>query len=147
MNKKVESTVIVKPLFLINNDTNHMGDRIIQFATDDYNKAIGASLLDAKNDAEAISAFLSEFRDSPLTLQSYAKEIERLLLWCIHIEIVIVSILSPIAELIPVKNFFHDLLYVCVKQSDKLVFHCVTCRHNIPKSIFEIFDTMFFPIV
>jgi site-specific recombinase XerD len=50
-----------------------------------YNKAIGESLIDAKNDAEAISAFLLEFRDSPLTLQSYAKEIERLLLWCVHV--------------------------------------------------------------
>ncbi|MEQ1790469.1 MAG: hypothetical protein ABL857_08500, partial [Rickettsiales bacterium] len=85
MNNKVEPAVIVKPLFLINSDTNHIGDQIIQFATDDYNKAIGSSLLDAKNDAEAISAFLCEFRDSPLTLQSYAKEIERLLLWCIHV--------------------------------------------------------------
>lgn len=85
MNKKVDSTVIVKPLFLINDDTNHIGDQIIQFATDDYNKSIGASLLSAKNDAEAISAFLNEYRDSSLTLKSYAKEIERLLLWCIHV--------------------------------------------------------------
>ncbi len=91
MNKKNPSTGIIKPLFLINSDAHHIGDQIIQFATDDYNKAIGASLLDAKNDAEAISAFLSEFRDSPLTLQSYAKEIERLLLWCIHVAKVNIS--------------------------------------------------------
>ena len=62
-----------------------MGEQIIRFARDDYNKASGATLIDAKNDAEAISAFLREFRDSPETLRSYAKETERLLLWCIHI--------------------------------------------------------------
>ena len=75
----------VTPLFLPIESSESMGKQIIQFAVDDYNKAIGASLIDAKNDAEAISAFLSEFRESPLTLQAYAKEIERLLLWCIHI--------------------------------------------------------------
>lgn len=74
----------IKPLFLPIEDSSLMGKQIIQFAADDYNKAIGASLIDATNDAEAISAFLSEFRESPLTFQAYAKEIERLLLWCIH---------------------------------------------------------------
>lgn len=85
MNRKIESAGIVKPLFFINEDTNHIGEQLIQFAVDDYNKATGANLIDAKNDAEAISSFLNEFRESPLTLQSYAKEIERLLLWCIHV--------------------------------------------------------------
>lgn len=66
-------------------DSKNIGNHIITFAKDDYNKAIGASLIDAKNDAQAISSFLLEFRDAPLTLISYSKEIERLLLWCIHI--------------------------------------------------------------
>ena len=66
-------------------DSKNIGTHIIAFAKDDYNKAIVASLIDAKNDAEAISSFLLEFRDAPLTLVSYSKEIERLLLWCIHI--------------------------------------------------------------
>jgi len=66
-------------------DSKNIGNHIIAFAKDDYNKAIGASLIDAKNDAQAISSFLLEFRDAPLTLVSYSKEIERLLLWCIHI--------------------------------------------------------------
>lgn len=66
-------------------DSKNIGTHVIAFATDDYNKAIGASLIDAKNDAQAISSFLLEFRDAPLTLVSYSKEIERLLLWCIHI--------------------------------------------------------------
>ncbi len=76
---------VIKPLFLMSDDSFDIGKQIISFAKDDYNKAIGESLIDAKNDADAISSFLLEFRDSPLTLKSYAKEIERLLLWCIHI--------------------------------------------------------------
>lgn len=85
MGTKDSSCDFIKPLFLPLEDSNNMGTQIIQFATDDYNKAIGEALIDAKNDAEAISTFLNEFRESPLTLQAYAKEIERLLLWCIHI--------------------------------------------------------------
>lgn len=81
----------ITPLFLPIESSESMGKDIIQFATDNYNKAIGESLIDAKNDAQAISAFLSEFRESPLTLQAYAKEIERLLLWCSHIAHVNIS--------------------------------------------------------
>ena len=58
------------------NDTNN----------DNYNKdMISNTLIDAKNDAEAILSFLNEYKDSPETLRSYVKEIERLLLWCIHV--------------------------------------------------------------
>ena len=46
---------------------------------------IGVSFLDAKNDAEAISEFLLEYRDLPTSSQVDAKESERLLLWCIKI--------------------------------------------------------------
>jgi site-specific recombinase XerD len=82
----------ITPLFLpIDSSKNLMGKQIIQFATDDYNKAIGEALIDAKNDAQAISTFLSEFQESPLTLQAYTKEIERLLLWCIHVAQVNIS--------------------------------------------------------
>lgn len=81
----------ITPLFLPIESSESMGKDIIKFATDNYNKAIGESLIDAKNDAEAISAFLSEFRESSLTLQAYAKEIERLLLWCIHVAHVNIS--------------------------------------------------------
>ena len=44
-----------------------------------------STLINAENDEEAIASFLSEHKDSPDTLRSYSKEIERLLLWCIHI--------------------------------------------------------------
>jgi len=62
-----------------------MGHHIIQFVSDNYNKEINRTLIDAKDDAEAIAVFLREYKDSPETLRSYAKEIERLLLWCIHV--------------------------------------------------------------
>jgi len=75
----------ISPLFLPIEDSAMMGSQIILFARDDYNKVLGSALIDATDDAQAISAFLNEFRDSPLTMRSYAKEIERLLLWCIHI--------------------------------------------------------------
>lgn len=83
--KKTKRIEVIQPLFLPFEDLSGMGKDIIKFARDDYNKMIGSSLIDADNDAEAISSFLREFLDSPLTLQSYAKEIERLLLWCIHV--------------------------------------------------------------
>ena len=76
--KKAKPTAPIKPLFLPIEDSAKMGQQIITFARDDYNKVIGNSLIDAKNDAEAISTFLREFNDSQLTLRSYAKEIERL---------------------------------------------------------------------
>lgn len=83
--KLINNSAPIKPLFLMLDDSENIGNHIITFTKDDYNKAIGESLIDAKNDAEAISSFLLEFRDAPLTLISYSKEIERLLLWCIHI--------------------------------------------------------------
>lgn len=39
-------------------------------------------LFAAESDAEAVRRFLREYADSPNTLRSYRKELERLLLWC-----------------------------------------------------------------
>lgn len=41
-----------------------------------------ANTLGAKNDLEAVSAWLSRYREKPSTQRSYRKEIERFLLWC-----------------------------------------------------------------
>ncbi len=84
----------ITPLFLPLDTSEVMGKQIVNFASDDYNKSDGHALIDAKNDAEAISAFLREYRESPETLRSYAKEIERLLLWCIHVAKVNISSLK-----------------------------------------------------
>lgn len=75
----------ILPLFMLVDNLEHMGQPLICFTSDDYNKELGCALIDAKNDAQAISTFLREYKDSPETLRSYAKEIERLLLWCIHV--------------------------------------------------------------
>jgi len=87
----MEKTEQIKPLFMLSESPENMGASIIQFAHDDYNKEAGHALIDAKNDAEAISSFLREYKDSAETLRSYTKEIERLLLWCIHIAKVNIS--------------------------------------------------------
>lgn len=41
-----------------------------------------ANTLSAKNDLEAVSAWLSRYREKPHTLRSYRLEVERFLLWC-----------------------------------------------------------------
>ena len=41
-----------------------------------------ANTLGAKNDIEAVSAWLSRYQDKPSTQRSYRKEAERFLLWC-----------------------------------------------------------------
>lgn len=75
----------IKPLFNLADNHEHMGQEMITFRGDDYNKELRAALIDDKHDGQAISTFLREYKDSPETLRSYAKEIERLLLWCIHV--------------------------------------------------------------
>lgn len=75
----------ILPLFILVDNAENMGRAMIEFTHDNYNKELGATFIDAKDDASAISTFLNEFKDSPETLRSYAKEIERLLLWCIHV--------------------------------------------------------------
>ena len=56
--------------FMFVHSSEQMGKSITQFSYDNYNKELTASLIDASNDAEAISSFLSEFKDSPETLRS-----------------------------------------------------------------------------
>lgn len=75
----------IKPLFMTKHDANTMGRVTLQLARDNYNKKAGAAFIDADNDAQAIAAFLNEYKESPETLRSYSKEIERLLLWCLHV--------------------------------------------------------------
>jgi len=86
-----QSNLIIKPLFLLADTSHTMGRVILEFTDDDYNKKLGTALIDANNDAEAIASFLNEYKDSPETLRSYAKEIERLLLWCIYVSKINIS--------------------------------------------------------
>lgn len=82
---KAPVTGFIKPLFSLADTSNNMGKVLLEFTDDDYNKELGSTLIDANNDADAIASFLNEYKDSAETLRSYAKEIERLLLWCIHV--------------------------------------------------------------
>src|SRR3989338_7994603 len=89
--KRIKRQEMIKPLFLPVDKGFSINHLILQFAKDDYNKAMGKALIGADNDAEAIGIFLQEYKDSPETLRSYAKEVERLLLWCIHVAKVNIS--------------------------------------------------------
>jgi len=113
MDQKEEGTNdFIKPLFLTveaSTTTNH--NSTILFVGDAYNKAIGHALISAKDDAQAISTFLSEYKDSPETLRSYTKEIERLLLWCIHI----------------------GKINICSLRRDHLIAYQAFLKHPLPK--------------
>lgn len=55
------------------------------FARSGWNRAGSEPIIHARDDAQAVQEFLDHLRDkSETTRASYAKEIERLLLWCIH---------------------------------------------------------------
>lgn len=76
---------MIEPLFTFTESADTMAHRTVSMTSDAASQGLEGGLLDAHNDAEAISLFLSEYKDSKETLRSYAKEIERLLLWCIHV--------------------------------------------------------------
>lgn len=97
----------IRPLFILSDNSEHMGKGMIEFTGDDYNKELGSSLIDAKNDGQAISSFLREYKESPETLRSYAKEIERLLLWCIHVAKINISSLRR-DHLLAYQEFLKD---------------------------------------
>lgn len=80
----------ITPLFTVENSHISIdGTQLNQLNNAGYNRSASQhKLIKADTDEEAIIAFLSEYKESPHTLHSYAKEIERLLLWCIHIEVI-----------------------------------------------------------
>lgn len=83
-NKTEKNKLVIRPLFLLDKKPEEISQQLAVFGKNMINTN-NLTLIAASNDGEAIAAFLQEFRDAPLTLQSYAKEIERLLLWCIHV--------------------------------------------------------------
>ena len=48
-----------------------------------HNRVPGAAQIAATDDRSAVLAWLANYADSPATLASYRKEVERLLLWCV----------------------------------------------------------------
>lgn len=81
----------ITPLFEFDFSFTSTDKLLIELNDESYNKKGTVQLIDAANDLEAITSFLSEYQDSSQTLRSYAKEIERLLLWCVHIQKVSIS--------------------------------------------------------
>ena len=77
----------IQPIFTIGSSSVSIDAKQLKsFSSDGYNRSHSElKLIKATTDAQAISAFLNEYKDSPHTLISYAKEIERLLLWCVHV--------------------------------------------------------------
>jgi len=50
---------------------------------DGRNRASAFCFIQARNDLEAIRAYLEKFRNQPNTQRAYQRELERLLLWCV----------------------------------------------------------------
>lgn len=97
----------IKPLFLPTSESIKINGSLITFDHDGYNRTELPKFIDAKTDAQAISTFLDEYKDSPNTIASYAKEIERLILWCIHIGKVGISDITR-EHIIKYQDFLSD---------------------------------------
>lgn len=97
----------IRPLFNFSENPYELGKNLIEFTTDNYNKEKNPSVIDATNDAQAISSFLKEYQDSPETLRSYAKEVERLLLWCTYVTKINISSLRR-DHLLDYQNFLKN---------------------------------------
>lgn len=76
--------MVIRPLYL--DDPSEFDlDAYPLFARSGWNRAGSEPIIHAGNDAQAVQEFLDHLREkSETTRATYAKEIERLLLWCIH---------------------------------------------------------------
>jgi site-specific recombinase XerD len=87
-------TQFITPIFLSNDTTDFRHLIQILSTTPGYNQNDNPNMLKATNDAQAIQSFLIGYQSSPLTYQNYMKELERLVLWCTHIQQLTISDLS-----------------------------------------------------
>ena len=97
----------IRPIFLSkdSSDFSELNKRLSM--TPGYNIKDGDNMIKASNDAEAIKSFLIGYQNSKLTYQSYLKELERIILWCAHVQKVTISDLS-FDDLIEYQNFLAD---------------------------------------
>lgn len=96
--------IFIEPIFFANDPNDFSGlNKILTFAPG-YNLRCGTNMIRANNDAEAIKSFLSGYQHSKLTYQTYLKELERLVLWCLHVQQVTISDLSH-DDLLCYRNF------------------------------------------
>lgn len=84
----------IKPIFEANHSTDFRLLTNTLSNTPGYNLNDGPNMLKATNDAEALKSFLIGYQSSKLTYQTYLKELERLVLWCTHVQKVTISDLS-----------------------------------------------------
>lgn len=84
----------IKPLFASNESVDFGSLTETLGATPGYNLQEGPNMLKANSDAQAIQSFLLSYQGSSLTYQTYLKELERLVLWCAHVQKVTISDLS-----------------------------------------------------
>lgn len=84
----------IRPIFDSNESTDFRNLTNTLSTTPGYNLNDGPNMLKANNDAEALKSFLIGYQSSKLTYQTYLKELERLVLWCTHVQQVTISDLS-----------------------------------------------------
>lgn len=102
----MEETAIT-PLFANVDDFSLSALKNVLSDTPGYNRADAPNMMEADTDAEAIATFLREYKSAKLTHRSYLKEIERLVLWCVHIEKISISALKR-EHLVKYRNFLSD---------------------------------------
>lgn len=90
----ISMTEFISPIFLTNDTTDFRQLSQILSHTPGYNVNDSPNMLKASNDAQAIQSFLVGYQSSKLTYQCYMKELERLVLWCTHIQKATISDLS-----------------------------------------------------
>ena len=81
----------IQPIFLSNDSIDFGNLTKTLGTTPGYNLKEGANMLKANSDAQALQSFLMGYQSSPLTYQTYLKELERLVLWCTHVQQVSIS--------------------------------------------------------
>ncbi len=84
----------IKPIFSSNDSKDFRLLTKILSDTPGYNHNEVPNMLKANNDAEALKSFLIGYQTSTLTYQTYLKELERLVLWCTHVQKLSISDLS-----------------------------------------------------
>lgn len=97
----------IKPIFTSNDSTDFRLLTKVLSDTPGYNQNDVPNMLKATNDAEALKSFLIGYQASTLTYQTYVKELERLVLWCTHVQKVSISDLS-FDDLMTYQSFLAD---------------------------------------
>lgn len=95
------------PIFESNHSSDFTQLSKILSTTPGYNLNDGPHMIKAHNDAQAIQSFLSNYQQVSLTYQTYLKELERLVLWCTHVQKVTISQLNH-DDLVAYQQFLAD---------------------------------------